>query len=87
MDNKMEINDTVYTINWDQINQLIEFLKDKNEVFYDPIKRVYLIDGVAIENDFFNDVISKTSHLINSISNIQLVKKTIISIDHLQKKE
>ena len=87
MENKVEINKKVYTINWDQINQLIELLKDKNEIFYDPIKRIYLVDGVAIEIDFFNDIISKASHLINVISNVQLVKKTIISIDYLQKKE
>jgi len=87
MKNKTEINNKVYTINWDQINQLIELLKDKNEIFFDPIKRMYLIDDVAIEIDFFNDVISKASHLINVLSNVQLVKKTIISVDYLQKKE
>jgi len=81
----IKIKPIAYLIDWKQIDALLQLIRNAKVIFYDPLKQQYVIDGIIIDALFFNEVISKSSHLINVLANVQASKKTIINIDSLKK--
>jgi hypothetical protein len=81
----LKIKPIAYLIDWKQIDSLIYLLKNTKQVFFDPLKQQYIIDGIIIDAKFFNEVISKSSHLINVIANTQTANKVIVNIDSIKK--
>ena len=77
----------VFTIQWGQIDNLINFLLQRKSVEFDYQNQVYIIDGVKFTPLFFNEVISKTSHLINVLSNVQTGNAATFKQPILQIKE
>lgn len=83
-DDTHKLNDKVITIDFSSMNELIALIKNKKQVFYDPLETSYIIDGTIISERFLNEIVQKTSHLINSISNLKLSESQLISIKHLK---
>jgi hypothetical protein len=79
-----EIKKEVLTFDWSVVNRLKELL-NSSTTFYDPLKQVYVLNGVQISDEFLNGICSNYSHVINSISNMRLKKKVIVNIDTLHK--
>jgi hypothetical protein len=79
-----EIKKEVLTIDWSVVNRLKELL-NSSTAFYDPLKQVYVLNGVQFSDEFLNGICSNYSHVINSISNMRLRKKVIVNIDTLHK--
>ena len=81
----VKMPNTVFTIQWQQFDNLIKLLSNSKIIFYDASKQLYVIDGIPITNTFLNEVSSKASHIINVIANMQLRDKIIIDLDQLKK--
>lgn len=77
----------IFTIHWGQIDNLINFLAQRKSVTFDYENQVYIVDGVKFTPIFFNEVISKVSHLINVLSNVQIENRASIKQPTLQVKE
>lgn len=80
---KPHVTNKGVTINWTQMDTIATHIRNAKTVFYDPLKQQYVIDGMIIDASFLNECISKTSHFINTLSNVQLSKKIIVNIDSL----
>lgn len=61
-----------FTIDYNEINEMIRFINRNEFSFYDPETRAYIVDGAKLDERFLNDIISKMSNLINSISNLRM---------------
>lgn len=71
-------NKKEFIINWQDTNNVINFLSKAEKVLYDPIRDVYIIDGVDFSNSFFSDIQEKLSHFINVISKIQRSRQIML---------
>ena len=81
---KPHVSNIGVTIDWKQIDILATHIRNAKVVYFDPLKQQYVIDGMIIDASFLNECISKTSHFINTLSNVQLSKKIIVNIDSLK---
>ena len=74
-----------FTIDFTEINKVINLLENCKSIHYDVNNKVYTIDNKdEIEEKFFLEVCSKFSHFINVINNTLLYKKTVIQLEKSQ---
>jgi hypothetical protein len=71
-------NKKEFIINWQDMNNAINFLSKAEKVLYDPIRDVYIIDGVDFSNNFFSDIEEKLSHLLNITSKIRRKRQIML---------
>lgn len=63
--------DVTFTIDFKEINKVIELIKKRKTAFYDPFRRTCFVDDIELSDAFLNDVTSKFSHFINAVCNLR----------------
>jgi hypothetical protein len=63
---------TPIVIDYKEISRAIRIFSQYTNGFYDPKRRVYVLDGFEVTEKFINDTLSKVSHYMNAVSNMRM---------------